>query len=159
MNEQQPSGRLRHGLRIDFQFQKLQRSDKRQYPRIEIIYLLAVVELGIKVPFQSDGIKVLYPFYTAFVKRIGHLAVIDQADQRVIRTGQVAELMEFCDGTEAVCSSHIVNLLLFFVKDLVRVMRDTAGKFAGRSEAGIIDGDDGTSRYGVTASWLSMDGT
>src|SRR5690606_33077227 len=50
VDEQKPTCRFYHRIRVDFYFQKLKWCNKCQNARIKIILLLPVIELGIDIP-------------------------------------------------------------------------------------------------------------
>src|SRR5690606_13193620 len=106
MDEQQPTRWFDPGFGIDFNFKKLIGRNETEHARIKIILLLTVIEPCIDVPFQANGIKLLDPFQFGIVYRIVYLAVIDEANKRMLRLGQAGERVKLHERIKAKGMCH-----------------------------------------------------
>src|SRR5690606_37411257 len=106
MDEQQPARGFDPGFGIDFNFEKLIGRNKTEHARIKIILLLTVVEPCIDIPFQANGIKLLYPFQFGIVYRKAYLAVVNEANERMLRLRQAAERVKLHERMKAKGMCH-----------------------------------------------------
>ena len=116
MNQQHPTRTLGGRGRVGFNAEHLSGGDKEHDPFVEIIHLLAVLELGRNAPLDGNLIKIQHPAHRTHFRRTPNGAVIDHTNERVFGFGQASELVKLGNGFNALNTRHKYGLVISWTR-------------------------------------------